>query len=146
MKIIHDKNLNGIIMRDVRFFDATDGLELNDEVKELLNYKLYKNFKEFNERIIKISIRNALMSAQIKKFKAIHSDTQDGITIGFDDLNPKSMIQKLFIVSNDPEIIWKEINLQNPGFFVEVIKQEFGIADGFSKKIQDDFAAQSREY
>ena len=75
MKIIHDKNLNGIIMRDVRFFDATDGLELNEEVKELLNYKLYKNFKEFNERIIKISIRNALMSAQIKKFKAIHSDT-----------------------------------------------------------------------
>ncbi len=75
MKIIHDKNLNGIIMRDVRFFDATDGLELNDEVKELLNYKLYKNFKELNERIIKISIRNALMSAQIKKFKAIHSDT-----------------------------------------------------------------------
>ncbi len=56
------------------------------------------------------------------------------------------MIQKLFIVSNDPEIIWKEINLQNPGFFVEVIKQEFGIADGFSKKIYEDFAAQSREY
>ena len=75
MKIIHDKNLNGIIMRDVRFFDATDGLELNDEIKELLNYKLYKNFKEFNERLIKISIRNALMSAQIKKFKAIHQDT-----------------------------------------------------------------------
>ena len=56
------------------------------------------------------------------------------------------MIQKLFIVSNDPEIIWKEINLQNPGFFVEVIKQEFGIADGFSKKIHEDFSAQSREY
>jgi len=74
MKIIHDKNLNGIIMRDVRFFDATDGLELSDEIKELLNYKLYKNFKEFNERLIKISIRNALMSAQIKKFKAIHFD------------------------------------------------------------------------
>ena len=92
MKIIHDKNLNGIIMRDVRFFDATDGLELNDEIKELLNYKLYKNFKEFNERLIKISIRNALMSAQIKKFKAIHQDTLDGITIGFDDLNPKSMV------------------------------------------------------
>ena len=35
---------------------------------------LYKNFKEFNERIIKISIRNALMSAQIKKFKAIFID------------------------------------------------------------------------
>ena len=92
MKIIHDKNLNGIIMRDVRFFDATDGLELNDEIKELLNYKLYKNFKEFNERLIKISIRNALMSAQIKKFKAIHQDTLDSITIGFDDLNPKSMV------------------------------------------------------
>ena len=63
IKIIQDKNLNGIIMRDVRFFDATDGLELNDEVKDLLNNKLYKNFKEFNERLIKISIRNALMSA-----------------------------------------------------------------------------------
>jgi hypothetical protein len=63
MKIIQDKNMSGIIMRDVRFFDAADGLELNDEVKEVLNHKLYKNFKEFNERLIKISIRNVLMSA-----------------------------------------------------------------------------------
>ena len=55
--------MSGIIMRDVRFFDATDGLELNDEVKEVLNHKLYKNFKDFNERLIKISIRNVLMSA-----------------------------------------------------------------------------------
>lgn len=110
MKIIHDKNISGIIMRDVRFFDATDGLELNDEVKEVLNHKLYKNFKDFNERLIKISIRNVLMSAQIKKFRAIHLDNENSISIGFDELNPKSMVQKLFIVSNDPDIIWKEIN------------------------------------
>lgn len=63
MKITQDKNLNGIIMRDVRFFDPTDGLEMSDEIRELLNNKLYKNFKEFNERLIKLSIRNALMSA-----------------------------------------------------------------------------------
>jgi chromosomal replication initiation ATPase DnaA len=72
MKIIQDKNLSSIIMRDVRFFDGTEGLELSDEVRELLNNKLYRNFKEFNERLIKLSIRNALMSAQIKKFRAIH--------------------------------------------------------------------------
>ena len=40
MKIIQDKNLSSIIMRDVRFFDGTEGLELSDEVRELLNNKL----------------------------------------------------------------------------------------------------------
>lgn len=37
MKIIQDKNLNGVIMRDVRYFDQTEGLELSDELKDLLN-------------------------------------------------------------------------------------------------------------
>lgn len=42
------------------------------------------------------------------------------------------MIKKLLVVSDDPADIWYHFNLQQPGFFYQVVMDEYGVDRNFS--------------
>lgn len=52
------------------------------------------------------------------------------------------MVKKLLVVSDDAYDIWYHFNLQQPGFFIKVIMDEYGIDKNFSRKVLDDYDEQ----
>lgn len=44
------------------------------------------------------------------------------------------MVQSLMIVSDNPRTIWDEINAIQEGFFIPVVKEEYGMNDDANKK------------
>lgn len=51
------------MIKNIQFFDQTEGIELNENNKSLLNDKLRQLTKDFNERLIKLSLQNHLLTA-----------------------------------------------------------------------------------
>lgn len=57
----------------------------------------------------------------------------------FADLDIKNQVSKTLILTTDASLIWNEFNTQQPGFFVECIKKDYGIGNNFSEKVIQDF-------
>lgn len=53
------------------------------------------------------------------------------------------MVKKLLVVSDDAQDIWYHFNAQQPGFFIKVIMEEYGIDKHFARKVLDDFEEQA---
>lgn len=58
-----NQSIEEVLIKNVQFFDQTEGIDLTATNKELLNDKLQKLAKDFNERLIKLSLQNHLLSA-----------------------------------------------------------------------------------
>lgn len=54
----------------------------------------------------------------------------------------KYMVKCLMIVSDNPRAIWEEINAISEGFFVPVVKEEYGLNDAANKQLLVDFEAE----
>jgi hypothetical protein len=134
-----------VLIKNVQFFDQTEGIDLTPKNKELLNDKLQKLAKDFNERLIKLSLQNHLLSAQITKYKILNEDLPEGQKAAFDisEIETSQMIKKLLVVSDDAQDIWYHFNAQQPGFFIKVIMDEYGVDKHFARKVLDDFEEQA---
>ena len=80
-----------------------------------------------------MAIQVHFLSASIKKYRSVNEGNMREPKFGIDDMTPATMVKHLLTVCDEPTQVWSEINKQMPGFFTPVIKQEFGIADDFSK-------------
>lgn len=63
----------------------------------------------------------------------------------FSFLTLKNLTSKLMTISGNPLDIYREFNNQQPGFFVEVVKKEFGIGTESSKRFINDYKVQLKE-
>ena len=68
-----------------------------------------------------------------------------GQRMPFSFLTIKNLTSKLITISGNPIDIYREFNNQQPGFFVEVVKKEFGIGTESSKRFVNDFKEQLKE-
>lgn len=67
-KLQNSESVQNSIIKNVQFFDQTEGLELTNHDKELLNSKMKKITDAYNERLVKMAIQVHFLSAQIKKY------------------------------------------------------------------------------
>ena len=122
-------------IRNVHYFDGTEDLELNENIKNLLNSKLKKAENEFNQKLKHLKDTNNEQFLQIRKFKVLNKESG----IKYEEMNASKMVEKLLVVTEDAKQVWKAFDEFSPGFFTKVIQEIYSIGDNFSKKMRDDF-------
>lgn len=70
-----NQSIEEVTIKNIQFFDQTEGIELNENNKMLLNDKLNALTQDFNERLVKLSLQNHLMNAQITKYKILKAES-----------------------------------------------------------------------
>lgn len=101
----------------VHYFDGTEDLEMTDNLKFWLNKKIEAVTNSYNERMKFLKEANDKFYLQIQKFKILTQDSH----FSLDQLGPVSLIQKLLVVNNDPNVIWDAFEAVLPGFFAKTV-------------------------
>lgn len=83
------------MIKNVHYFDGTEGLGGDKEMQELLNQKLTTVSSEFTSKLKHLNEVNKKQFRTILKFKEINKDK-------YDEMTPKVMVQKLLIVADQP--------------------------------------------
>ena len=142
-----NQSIEEVLIKNIQLFDSTEGIDLGNTNKELLNDKIQRLARDFNERLIKLSLQNHLLRAQITKYRILNENPAGGQKAVFDinDIDTASMVKKLLVVSDDAQDVWYHFNAQQPGFFLRVLMEEYGIDQSFSKKVMKDFHEQAKD-
>lgn len=122
------------VIRNIHYFDSTEDLELNENLKTLLNNKLTTVSNEYTRKLKHLNELNNTQYKQILKYRVLND-----AAFSFKEMNASGMVEKLLIVTDDPKEIWKAFELVSPGFFTKVLQEEYSIGDGFVDKVIDDF-------
>ena len=93
----------GHIIRNVHYFDQTDGMDLPEEKVELLNSKIKHITDEYNARLLNLNNRNRQLLEDFTKLKIMCGDE-------FSDMDIKSQVSKTLILTTDASLIWNEFN------------------------------------
>lgn len=113
-------------------------MDLPEEKVELLNSKIKHIADDYNARLLNLNNRNRQLLEDFTKLKIMTGDE-------FSDLDIKNQVSKTLILTTNAALIWNEFNAQQPGFFVECIKNDYGIGNNFAAKVVADFNDQISE-
>ena len=123
-----------MIIRQIHFFDGTEDIELNPDLRDLLNHKLKSISTEFTQKMRHLENLNNEYHLQILRYKIL---TEGGFT--YEEMNPSSIVEKLLVVCNDAREVWDAIEQRQPGYFVPILQEEYRIGDDFSNKVIQDY-------
>ncbi len=121
---------------DVHFFSPT--AEIDDKTCFVLNARLKEIVSEFNGRLGVLKKANDSLQHSIETYEKISADAPG--LIAYHEMTAEVIVQKLAMVEDNARIIWQALDKQyGHAFFLDVIREEFGLIPKVNSEIAKQF-------
>ncbi len=122
---------------DVYYFSPTE--EMDENTCFILNTRISEIKDQFTQRMESLFKTNQVLEKKIQIFEKINAE-DSGTFIPFKEMNPKILIKKLSLLTQNAREIWDSFDeFYGHGFFQEVIEQEYALNPTFHSSIEKQY-------
>lgn len=128
---------------DIYFFSPSS--ELDEKTCFILNSKLKEVSTQFNSKMALLKKTNDILQRNITNFEKFNEDTPG--LFSYHEVNADGIVKKLAMVDDNPRSIWQAFDKHyGHSFFLDVIREEFGLIPKVNSQIEKKFNDKLFEY
>jgi len=134
---------DGFEYMDVYFFSPNE--ELDEKTCVLLNAKVQELANQFNHKLVLLQKTNTTLKKTIANFEKVNEGTPG--LFAYHEVSSEGIISKLVLIESDARKIWKALETcYGHSFFLDVIKENFGLIPTVNSKFEREFNEKLLQY
>ncbi len=128
---------------DVYFFSPTS--EMDEKTCFVLNAKIKELASQFNAKLGLLKKANDVLQRNIQNFEKFNAETPG--LFNYHEMNAEGVVKKLTMVEENARVIWQAFDKQyGNSFFLDVIREEFGLIPKVNSQMEKQFNDKLLDY